>query len=348
MGRRLAAILGLSITATLLPALPLAAVPASAHPSDLGCSQPTRVLTGGSTEPLKLEADETVLLESGSFSGAIDGLPAGSRLCIAPGATLSAPSIGSAAGHIVNAGTMVVPGFAAEPGFGLENSGSLLLTGGVTLGAGGRIDNVCRLSVRGTLANAGDLSNSGSIGLSAGALHNSGTVRQDQRGVITGVDLTNDGQITGAGAYRFSGQTTNTGSVTGDSADQPIVVDDTTPTGQAVFDIGTGQASNVIRAMVTPAPTDRPAGCTTPDPEPIADIAVTVTGPRFVFVGEQGTYQVTVTNVGPGVPRKVSWPSPTFCRSASWRPRAMAARVGRRRVVAPGRDGGGRDPDPDR
>jgi hypothetical protein len=199
MGRRLPAILGLSLTATLLPALPLAAVPASAPPTGLGCPQPTRVLTGGSTEPLTIGADETVLLESGSFSGALETLATGWRLCVAPGATLSAPAIGSAAGQIVNAGTTIVPGFTAEPGFRLENSGSLLVTGGATLAAGGRIDNVCRLSVRGALANAGDLNNSGTIGLSTGALHNSGTVRQHQHCVITGADLTNDGEITGAG-----------------------------------------------------------------------------------------------------------------------------------------------------
>jgi uncharacterized repeat protein (TIGR01451 family) len=299
MGRRLAAILGLSLTATLLPALPLAAQTASADPDALTCAMPTHVVDGGSTEPLALGVGETVLLQSGAFTGALDALPVGSLLCVAADATLSPPQIGSIAGRIRNAGTMIVPGFDAGQGLVLENSGSLLVAGRLTVAADGRIDNVCRLTVRGALSNAGALNNSGTIGLAAGGLHNSGTVRQDQQGVVTGVDLTNDGSITGGGGYRFSGQTTNGGSVSGDAGDQPIVVEDTTPTGPGPFDADTGQASNVIRATVTAAPTDRPVGCTTPDPEPVADIAVRVAGPSTAAGGAAATLEITVTNMGP-------------------------------------------------
>ena len=103
------------------------------------------------------------------------------------------------------------------------------------------------------------IDNSGVIDLRPGDfLHNGAAdMTQNASGIMLGDDFTNDGTITGSGQFSFSGVTSNQGTMAGSSPDAPLIFEDTSPTGDQIFDVELGTITDVVRAPVDePGPDD--------------------------------------------------------------------------------------------
>jgi len=198
-----------------------------------------------------------------------------------------------------NAGLMRIAGSFASDG-AVANTGVLITTGEVEINAPATLTNACVLRAESSIINDGSATNTGSVVI-AGDLTNNADWSQTTPGITTGAGLRNDGDVTGFGQYRFTGNTENQGDFTGGSSAEPIVVDDTTPTGP-IFDLSTGGVVNTVAGTVTP-PDDgyAPESCATPPvpTDPSADLVVAKTGPAFVRPGDPITYTITVSNDGP-------------------------------------------------
>ncbi|WP_419994707.1 Ig-like domain-containing protein [Streptomyces boninensis] len=367
----------LSLLVAVAAAAAAGTAPASvAAPAD--CDQPTRTLSGGSSASLTLTSGETLLLQSGSYTGGVSAFPQGAVLCVATDATFSPSYVNQPAGTLVVEGQAKLPYLSSASGFRLDNAGTVKADGlnangttmvvnraGATMefagalaladssqfrNAGtavagsltvapdaavlntgkldlpssgvslyGELDNSGRITIANHLnsqpgsstfnscvikvsagwAAAGTAQNSGVITLGSDYLNNSGTLTQTTGGRIGGANFTNSGTIQGFGGYRFTGNTVNQATFSGDSASDPIAFYDTTQTSGGIFDTAGGTVTNTERAEVTVDADSSPAGCASPFTTS-ADLYVYKTGPAAVSTGDKVTYTVTAANLGPG------------------------------------------------
>ena len=159
-------------------------------------------------------------------------------------------------GTFTNRGTMAVHGVLNLNGT-ITNETQMTVDGLTTVNGGGSLTNLCRYTSDGLISNA-IVTNAGIIDLGAGDLLNNGaaTFTQSSTGLVEGVAFTNSGSVVGAGQYLFTGTTQNLGFVVGDSAAAPIVFFDTSQTTGGIFDVQTGEVTNVVRQPVEAPPPD--------------------------------------------------------------------------------------------
>ena len=159
-------------------------------------------------------------------------------------------------GTFTNRGTMAVHGVLNLNGT-ITNETQMTVDGLTTVNGGGSLTNLCRYTSDGLISNA-IVTNAGIIDLGAGELLNNGaaTFTQSSTGLVEGVAFTNSGSVVGAGQYLFTGTTQNLGFVVGDSAAAPIVFFDTSQTTGGIFDVQTGEVTNVVRQPVEAPPPD--------------------------------------------------------------------------------------------
>lgn len=242
-----------------------------------------------------------------------------STFTVATGGSLTiSGSFSPAAGSYDNAGTMVIGGtldlnsaadidntsvmrVAGDVHLNgrLENTGVVEVGGSLTVNGGATFANACRVRATGALSNQSAASTNAGIVTSGGVFTNNGTWRQSVEGLLLSTGLTDDGEVSGFGAYRFAGPTSVQGRFTGDSAEHPIAVQTQAPAG-SIFDVQTGVVANVVRVGgVRAVGPDSPlTGCVL-NVLPFADISVSKSGPATVAVNGDVTYSLVVANDGP-------------------------------------------------
>lgn len=180
----------------------------------------------------------------------------------------------------------------------VDNTGSFTVSGSVTANSGASITNDCRMNIDGGYSANGTTTNDGVLIL-GDAVNNNGAWTQGTTGLTSGTDLNNDGSTVGYGQHRYTGYTKTQGQFVGNDADDPIVFDDTTSTGD-IFDSASGTVANVVTGDVdVPSDSDVPSGCATTGSSTSADVETIKTGAAAVLAGNTVTYTVTVTNLGP-------------------------------------------------
>ena len=202
-------------------------------------------------------------------------------------------------GVVQNGGTLTINGSTNLNG-GVLNTGSLDFAGSVNLNSGALLGNACVMRIRNGLNNGSQVLNGGWIEFDPGTTwQNNGTFLQGVVGVTTGANMTNSGSVTGFGEFSFTGTTITQNVFSGLSAAQPIVFDDTSPTGSQIFDTQNGVVTNVVAAPVTRSGlADLPFGCGTVPPA-TADVSVVQVGPAVVAPGGTITYTIVAVNRGP-------------------------------------------------
>ena len=170
----------------------------------------------------------------------------------------------------------------------------------MNLNGGSLLGNACVMRVRNGFNNNAQTLNGGWIQFDPGTTwQNNGTFLQGIVGITTGANMTNSGSVTGFGEFSFTGNTVTQGTFSGLSAAQPIVFDDTSPTGSQIFDTQNGTVTNVVAAPVTRSGlADLPFGCGTVPPA-TADVSVVQAGPAVVAPGGTITYTIVAVNRGP-------------------------------------------------
>ncbi|MEV0093437.1 Ig-like domain-containing protein [Streptomyces sp. NPDC050738] len=269
-----------------------------------------RLVNEGSVSAQGLTANGTVLIENTrrhtmDLPNALT-LNDGSMLHNA-GTVKTGSIVVAADATVVNSGTLSGAGSGFALNGTLDNTGTVSINQYLNASTTSVINNRCVITTTQGWANAGKAVNQGRITMGADYLNNSGSIEQSEDGVIAGAEFTNGGTITGYGGYRFTGNTTNFGTFTGDAADEPVRFWDTTNSGGAVFDTTGGTVRNVLRQEVTVDPDTGPAGChpLVPFLGKSADLYVSKTGPADVATGGRVTYEVAVTNLGPEDARNV-------------------------------------------
>ena len=239
-------------------------------------------------------------------------------------ATISNGFNQNSGGVIQNGGTLTINGSTNLNG-GVLNTGSLDFAGSVNLNGGALLGNACVMRIRNGLNNGSQVLNGGWIQFDPGTTwQNNGSFLQGVVGITTGANMTNSGSVTGFGEFSFTGTTVTQNVFSGLSAAQPIVFDDTSPTGSQIFDTQNGVVTNVVAAPVTRSGlADLPFGCGTVPPA-TADVSVVQVGPAVVAPGGTITYTIVAVNRGPTT--ATAWSSRRRChrRSAAWRPMAAA------------------------
>ena len=214
-------------------------------------------------------------------------------------ATLSNGFNQNAGGVVQNSGTLTITG-ATNLNGSVINTGQLDLAGSVNLNGGALLGNACILRIRGGFNNNSSVLNGGLIQFDPGTTwQNNGSFLQGPIGITTGANMINSGSVTGFGPYSFSGNTVTQGTFSGLSGAQPIVFDDTSPTGSQIFDTENGTITNVVAGSVPLMDrADLPFGCGTVPPL-TADVSVVQVGPADVAPGGTVTYTIVVVNRGP-------------------------------------------------
>ena len=159
----------------------------------------------------------------------------------------------------------------------LTNAGRLAVANTVTVNSNSTLANSCRLEATGLINNS-TTSNAGVIALGSGALLiNGGAVlSQTSTAIAVGGNFTNNGSVSGAGQYLFTGTTITQGSFAGASAADPIVFYDTTQSAGQIFDTQSGPVTNTIRRVVTP-PDSSACSVTPPTPTTTTTSSTTTT-----------------------------------------------------------------------
>ena len=159
----------------------------------------------------------------------------------------------------------------------LTNAGRLAVSNTVTVNSNSTLANSCRLESTGLINNS-TTSNAGVIALGSGALLNNGgaVLSQTSTAIAVGGNFTNNGSVSGAGQYLFTGTTITQGSFAGTSAADPIVFYDTTQSAGQIFDTQTGPVTNTIRRVVTP-PDSSACSVTPPTPTTTTTSSTTTT-----------------------------------------------------------------------
>ena len=166
-------------------------------------------------------------------------------------ATISNGFNQNSGGVIQNGGTLTINGSTNLNG-GVLNTGSLDFAGSVNLNGGSLLGNACVMRIRNGLNNGSQVLNGGWIQFDPGTTwQNNGSFLQGIVGITTGANMTNSGSVTGFGEFSFTGTTVTQNVFSGLSAAQPIVFDDTSPTGSQIFDTQNGTVTNVVAAPVT-------------------------------------------------------------------------------------------------
>ena len=226
-------------------------------------------------------------------------------------------------GVIQNGGSLTINGSTNLNGSVL-NTGSLDFTGSVNLNGGSLLGNACVMRIRNGLNNGSQILNGGWLTFDpATTWQNNGTFLQGIVGMTTGANMTNSGSVTGFGEFSFTGNTVTQGTFSGSSAAQPIIFDDTSPTGGQIFDTQNGIVTNVVAAPVTRTGLDDlPFGCGHVPPS-TADVSVVQVGPAVVApAGPSPTRSPRSTG---GRSPRAAWWSRRPCRRRSAGSRRMAA-----------------------
>ncbi|MFD8567807.1 Ig-like domain-containing protein [Streptomyces sp. NPDC059639] len=166
------------------------------------CAEPTRTLTGGSSQALTFTSDETVLLTSGTYQGGINAYPAGATVCVAPDATFAPSYLNNPMGALVVDGTARLPYVTASGGFILVNRGTTTAEG-FTADGTALVENTddATLDLPNSLALRGN-----------SMLINSGTMTAGSVTVAANSQLANRGTLTEKGSgFALDGTFTNTG-----------------------------------------------------------------------------------------------------------------------------------------
>jgi uncharacterized repeat protein (TIGR01451 family) len=202
-------------------------------------------------------------------------------------------------GDVSNSGQLTITSSANLSG-GLTNTGRVDFGAGVNLNSDASFTNSCTVTVAGDVqANPPGMTNSGQW-LIAGTLTMNGSASLDLDGVATMNNLQLNGSVTGSGAMRIEGTSTQNGgsTVTGDPEINVYDLTQTAP--PAFFDIQNGTVTGGVRTPFdVPDPDVSPATCAPEPPTPEADVSITKTGPAAALVGDSATYTITVTNNGP-------------------------------------------------
>ncbi|MGN7800408.1 Ig-like domain-containing protein [Leifsonia sp. 22587] len=212
--------------------------------------------------------------------------------------TISGPLSLNSGARIENSNDLRIVGDANLNGR-LQNTGNVEIAGSLTVNGGGMFANDCRVRTTGALSNNSATSANAGIVIAGGVFTNNGTWRQSVEGLLSSTGLTDDGEVSGFGSYRFAGPTSVQGRFTGDSPGTPIQVQTQAPAG-SIFDVQTGVVANVVRVAATRAATlDAPlSGCTV-NAVPFADLSVSKSGPATVLQNGDVTYTLVVANAGP-------------------------------------------------
>jgi uncharacterized repeat protein (TIGR01451 family) len=237
-------------------------------------------------------ADLTI---GGSFTPTSGEIDNDGTLTWSAGADLAAGVVLANAGTLTSGGSLTVHG-------PFENTGTTRITGDLVVDAPGDLHNQCVLETSGGLTNsAGATSTNSGIAAITAAFTNDGAWQQGGTGALSAATLTDTGSVTGFGRYVFTGSTVVYGSFTGDSAQEPILVDVPRTSTPPFFDIEDGPVTNVVRQDITlPAPEDYPApGCADPSAPPSVDLRVSKAGPATVAEGGAVAYTITVSQDGP-------------------------------------------------
>jgi hypothetical protein len=93
------------------------------------------LVTANSTTNYNVAAGEVLVIQSGTYTGSINGINTTGLIYVAPGAIFSPSNIGNPAGRIINCGTANIPGFnlptmAVTDSFFIQNFGVMNMTGG--------------------------------------------------------------------------------------------------------------------------------------------------------------------------------------------------------------------------
>ena len=198
-----------------------------------------------------------------------------------------------------NSGTLAINGSTNLNGT-VVNTGHIDIAGNVNLNGGALLGNACILRIRNGFNNNAQVLNGGWIQFDPGTTwQNNGSLFQGPVGITSGANMTNSGTVTGFGQYSFTGTTVTQNTFSGLSAAQPIVFDDTSPTGSQVFDTENGTIVNVVAGPVSLGlAADLPFGCGAVPPA-TADVSVVQVGPAVVAPGGTVTYTIVVVNRGP-------------------------------------------------
>lgn len=94
----------------------------------------THTANGGSTT-YNLSAGQSLKIGSGTFTGYIDALPAGSSICVETGATFSPGGFNNISGSLINHGTATLQSYVYNTGTVIDNYGTMTLNGLNTNGA---------------------------------------------------------------------------------------------------------------------------------------------------------------------------------------------------------------------
>lgn len=206
----------------------------------------------------------------------------------------------NSAASLTNTDVLNVNGSSTVNG-SLHNSGLATVTGGLNVNGGATFSNRCALvTTQGFSNNAAGSTNDGLLQV-AGAFTNNGSWTQSTTGTSTSASLGNDGNITGFGRYRISGNSSTQGSFAGTSNSDPVVVnDETPPTPPQIFDTQSGTVVNVVPGVVrSEGPLTYPAPGCSDAPRPGADVVASKSAPPTVAAGGTITFTITVSNNGP-------------------------------------------------
>jgi VCBS repeat-containing protein len=202
-------------------------------------------------------------------------------------------------GLVQNGGTLTINGSTNLNGT-VINTGSLDIAGNVNLNGGALLGNACILRIRNGFNNNSQVLNGGWVRFDPGTTwQNNGTYLQGPKGLTSGANMTNNDTVTGFGQYSFTGTTVTQGTFSGSSAVQPIVFDDTSPTGSQIFDTENGTIVNVVAGPVSVATrSQQPFGCGVVPPD-TADVSAVQVGPAVVAPNGTVTYTIAVVSRGP-------------------------------------------------
>jgi uncharacterized repeat protein (TIGR01451 family) len=200
---------GWLLSAVFIVAAVAVGVPSPAQADFAGeCAAPTTILTGGSSAPLSVAAGQTVLLTSGTYTGGVNSLDAGGRICVASTATFNPPYVNNPAGSILVRGTATFAGLTVNNGFVLDNEGSVTVNNYLNTNGPAQLINrsggTLTATTTVTLSNGSVLTNDGTANLSAGLLLNT-QASLINTGTVTVAGFINNGSITNSGVITDTG-----------------------------------------------------------------------------------------------------------------------------------------------
>ncbi len=183
-------------------------------------SQVTYNVNGNSNTSYHLNANDSLIINAGTYTGNVTSWNAGSVIVVKSGATFSPNSYGNHVSKIVVNGTANIKNLSALNGFSLENYGNTTFDGGwQQLTGNGKINNYfgAVLNFTGNMAlnsSANEIVNQGDINVVSDLTFNSGSKINNRKSVIAGGDIVfnNGAAIINIGKFQAKTLTFNSGS----------------------------------------------------------------------------------------------------------------------------------------